>query len=83
MVCCYWGLVQGNYIYNHIGSAAVLVFVAVCAVWLECLHTYIGKTIESGPGPNVVHSEMNVELLDFFLGLVWNHGDNPVSCTLD
>lgn len=77
-----WGPVHGDYVYNCIGSS-VHVFVAVCAVWLECLHTYMGKAVESGTAPNVVHNEMNVEQLDFFLELVWNHGDNPVSCTLD
>ena len=43
----------------------------------------MSKAVESKIGPNVASSEMNVERLDFFLGLVWNHGDNPVSCTLD
>lgn len=50
----------------------------VCALWLECLHAYTDKTLENGAGLCTVHTEMSAEWFDFFLDLVWNHGDNPV-----
>ena len=51
----------------------------MCSLWLEGLHAHINRTIESGTGHRSERTAMTTDLFDFFMDMVWNHGDNPVS----